>query len=240
MRPVLAIVLRGAAAAAVAGIGLAGAWMARDWLAERPLAGVVFTGETARVPAEGLDRLAARLAGRPAGEVALAEVREAVKRLPWVRDCTVRRRFPDTLEVAIEAHAPLARWDDTRLVSDRGEVFTAVFAGDLPRFEGPEAGAADMARAWPSLRDAAAPLGSPVKALRLDARRAWKVTLGSGLTIELGRGEAAARLSRFAAAWPAISAGVAPTHADLRYPNGFALRVPAAPAPKAPGKARRA
>lgn len=240
MRPALAIVLRGAAVAAVAGIALAGAWLARGWLDERPLAGVIFTGETARVPAEGLERLAAAIAGRPAGEVALADVREAVKRLPWVRECTVRRRFPDALEVAIEAHAPLARWDEGHLVSDRGEIFAAAFDGELPRFEGPEGAAAEMARAWPRLRDAATPLASPVKALRLDARRAWKLTLASGLTIELGRGEVEARLARFAAAWPAIAAGASPTHADLRYPNGFALRLPATPAPKAAAKARRA
>ena len=63
--------------------------------------------------------------------------------LPWVRD--VRRcaaRFPDALEVTFEAHEALARWDESRLVSARGEVFTADYEGGLPRFSGPEGTAA--------------------------------------------------------------------------------------------------
>lgn len=241
MRPAAARALRAAgglaALALVAGLGWAG-W---DLLARRPIVVVDFRGDTRRVPAGELDRLAAGLRGRAAREVALPAVREAVNRLPWVRDCSVRRRFPDALEVTIEAHAPLARWDDATLVSVRGEVFAAAYDGELPRFTGPEGTAAEMAAAWTRLREAAAPLASPVLELRLTPRRAWQARLASGLTIELGREDIVARLARFAALWPQLDeAAAAATHADLRYPNGFALRG-VAPAQKAPpARARRA
>lgn len=237
MKPGLAIALRGASGiAAVALLGGAG-WYGYDELARRPIADVRFTGDTARVAAADLDRLAAGLRGRQARDVALPAVREAVNRVPWVRDCAVRRRFPDSLEVVVETHKPLARWDDTRLVSERGEVFSAEYDGVLPSFAGPEGAAREIAAAWKGIERAASPLGSAVTELRLTQRRAWQARLASGLAIELGRADVEKRLARFAAAWPRIAADAAnATHADLRYPNGFALRgvapEPMKPAPK--------
>ena len=241
MRPAVAMALRATGGVLAVVLLAACAWFGYDLLAGRPIASVEFTGDVRRVPAAQLERLAAGLRGRQAREVAIASVREAVNRLPWVRDCAVRRRFPDALEVAIEAHVALARWGDTRLVSVRGEVFTAEFDGDLPRFDGPDGTAAEMAAAWESLRESAAPLGSPVVEVRLTPRRAWQVKLASGLAIDLGRSDIGARLGRFASVWTQIAEeAAAATHADLRYPNGFALRGVAPEATKAAPKGRRA
>jgi cell division protein FtsQ len=225
VKPALATALRAAGGLAAVALLSAGGWYGWDALARRPITAVRFVGETARVPAADLERLAAGIRGREARDVALPAVREAVKRLPWVRDCAVRSVFPGTLEVAIEAHVPLARWDEARLVSERGDVFVADYDGALPRFAGPEGAAAEMVAAWKAITRAAAGLGSPVAELRLSERRAWQAKLASGLVIELGRVDVPARLARFAAAWPQVAptAGKA-TRADLRYANGFALR----------------
>ena len=241
MKPALAIALRAASAMAALALLATAGWYGYEFLARRPIATVRFTGDTARVPAADLERLAAGLRGREAREVALPAVRDAVRRLPWVRDCSVRRVFPGALEVSVEAHAPLARWDEARLVSVRGEVFAADYDGALPRFTGPEGSAPEMAAAWKGIGAAAAALASPVAELRLSERRAWQARLASGLVIELGRAQVEARLARFAAAWPHIAAGAgAATHADLRYPNGFALRGVEADDRKTAPKGRRA
>jgi cell division protein FtsQ len=88
-----------------------------------------------------------------------------------------------------------------------------------------------MAREYPSLVARLAPLANPIAELRLSARGAWEAVLASGLTLELGRGEVGARVERFAAAWPQIAERNADTrYADLRYPNGFALRLTLSPA----------
>jgi cell division protein FtsQ len=239
--PRAALLLRAAgSAAAIAAFAGAG-WLGYDALARLPIASVRFTGDTARVSAAELERLAAGLRGRESREVALGAVRDAVKRLPWVRECAVRRVFPGALEVAIEAHVPLARWDETRLVSARGEVFAADLDGPLPRFAGPEGTAAEMAAAWEGIGRAAAPLATPVTELRLSERRAWQARLATGLVIELGRGEVEARLARFAAAWPLVAGSAAgATHADLRYPSGFALRGVAGEERRSAPKGRRA
>ena len=201
MRPAIAIALRATGGLAALALLAAAVWTGYDALARRPIAAVRFTGDTARVSAAELERLAAGLRGREARTVALADVRESVRRIAWVRDCAVRRVFPGTLDVAIEAHAPLARWDETRLVSVLGEVFAADHEGALPRFSGPEGSAAEMTATWAAIGRATAPLASPVAELRLSARRAWQARLASGLVLDLGRGDVEARLARFAAAW---------------------------------------
>lgn len=241
MKPALAIALRAASGLAAVALLAGSAWYGYDALARRPVATVRFTGDVVRVPVADLDRLAAGIRGRESREVALVAVRDAVKRLPWVRDCSVRRVFPGALEVSIEAHVPLARWDEARLVSVRGEVFAADFDDALPRFAGPEGTAPEMAAAWKEIGRAAVPLASPVAELRLSQRRAWQAKLASGLVIELGRGDIEARLARFAAAWPHIAGAMgAATHADLRYPNGFALRGAASGGRSSAPKGRRA
>lgn len=243
MNPTLATGLRAAGGLAVAaGLGAAG-WAGWGALAGQPLASVRYTTTPSRVDPADLERLAAGLRGRPVRDVPLSEVRAALRSISWVREATVRWQFPAGLEIAIEEHEPLARWDAERLVSVRGEVFAAVAPEGLPRLAGPEGSAIVVAQAWPRLRAAAAPLGSPVTELRLNPRGAWQLKLESGLTVDLGRTDPEARLARFARAWPALPENAAAArHADLRYPNGFALRgLPAAekqaPAPRPPRRA---
>jgi cell division protein FtsQ len=144
-----------------------------------------------------------------------------------VREASVRREFPDTVEIAFETHDVLARWGDRALVSSRGAVFTAPFTGSLPRFRGPDNAAPVMAAEYPVVANALAPLAAHVTELRLSPRGGWHVVLDSGLELELGRGrgEITPRIARFVAAWPKLAAqGVETKFVDLRHANGFAVR----------------
>jgi cell division protein FtsQ len=215
-----------ATSAAVVAIALAaGAWYAFESISTQPIRDVTFAGDLARVPRADLDAFANSVRGASPAGASLAAVREAARRIPWVRDASVRRRFPDGVQVTIEAYEPLARWGDAGLVSTKGEVFDAEYAGFLPRFSGPDGSAAQVAAMYPAIARALAPLASAVTDVNFSPRGAWQVVLESGLTLEVGRADVQARLQRFAAAWPQLaSAGVASRHADLRYANGFALR----------------
>ena len=213
---------------ALAALG-GGAWYAYDLASTQPIDSVIFTGDTARIASTDLDRLAAGVKALPPGGATLVAVRDAAKRVAWVREATARRQFRGGVEVRLEAYQPLARWTEGRLVSVVGEVFAAAYDGKLPRFTGPDGSAAEMAREYPALASALAPLDSPIAELRLSARGAWEVSLDSGLVLELGRGDRVARIERFVAAWPQISRDTPPKYADLRYPNGFALKRPRDP-----------
>jgi cell division protein FtsQ len=208
---------------ALAALG-GGAWYAYEAASTQPIRSVTFSGDTARIAPADLDRLAAAVQALPPGGATLVAVREAAKRVAWVREASARRRFPGGIDVRLEAYEPLARWTEGRLVTATGELFAAAYEGKLPRFTGPDGAASEMAREYPALAKALEPLGSSVADLKLSARGAWEVSLDSGLVLELGRGDRVARIERFVAAWPQISRDAAPKYADLRYPNGFALK----------------
>ena len=226
-------VLPALAAGGVAFLLAAGGWSGFAALATRPVKDVVLGGDLDRLPRDVVDEFARELGRRTVG-TSLDSVRENAKRIPWVRDASVRRRYPDTVEVRFEAYRALARWNDTRLVSDAGEIFAADAPGDLPRFHGADGTAPMVVRAWPDLVRWLAPVGA-VTEVWLSPRGAWEVALASGLRIALGRENLQARAERFAAAWTQVAArGVDTKYADLRYPNGFALRQPATVSPTLP------
>jgi len=213
-----------AASAGAAAVFAGAAWYGYDTIAKWPVTRVAFAGSIERIPPEALEALAGGIRSAPA-PVSLASVRDAARRLPWVREASVRRRFPDAVEVTFETHEPLARWNDAALVSKRGEVFAADYDLPLPRFRGADDAAPAMARRYAAMAAALAPLESAIAELRLSPRGAWQVKLESGLELEVGRGDVEPRLARFVGAWPQLAArGVAPQHVDLRYPNGFAVR----------------
>lgn len=159
----------------------------------------------------------------------LDQARHSFEKLPWVRRVGVRRHFPWQLDVELEEHVALARWNGTALVNTEGEVFSATDAEVLPEFTGPEGAAAEMTRRYARFSEMLAPLGLGVAQVTLSSRYAWQLRLKDGLVVELGREQMEERLARFAAAYPQYVAAMksAAKYVDLRYRNGFAARMAA-------------
>lgn len=164
----------------------------------------------------------------------LDHARRALIAVPWIRTVGLRRLWPHHLEVTVEEHEPLARWNDSDLVNTRGEVFSADWNDELPLLAGPTGRAAEVAtqyRAWSAV---IAPLEMDVAEVRLSARGSWLLRATAperALILELGREEPEQRLARFVAAHSRTvgalaRAGTRIEQVDLRYRNGFAVRVP--------------
>jgi cell division protein FtsQ len=159
-----------------------------------------------------------------------ARVRAALEQLPWVRSVSVRRVWPARLEVTLEEHVPLARWGDDALVNTYGERFNGRSEQALPVLLGPAGTEAEVAQRYARFARLVAPLGGELERVVLTPRYAWQLQLAGGLHIMLGRDADAgeSRLTRFVDAYSATLGKIAGRHeyVDLRYPNGFALRVP--------------
>lgn len=156
----------------------------------------------------------------------LERLRNAFALLPWVRNSSVRRVWPDRLEVAIEEHRVLARWGERALVNSYGEVYAAASDLHLPVFNGPEGTSHEVTERYGEFSEILRPLSRRVRELHLSDRRAWTVSLDDGMLLELGREHAHERLSRFVSAYPKAIASlrVLPKRVDLRYQNGFAVQ----------------
>lgn len=211
-----------------------GGWYGYLAVLAQPFNRVLLAGELDRLKRADLEALSrsVRAADRPT----LEAVREAARKVPWVRDASVRRRYPDAVEITFEVFRAHARWNDHQLVNDRGEIFVAEdVTGKLARLRGPDGSSQLMATELPQVIAALAPLGSPLTELRLSPRGAWEAVLEGGMIVAMGRGDWRPRTHRFVAAWPGVSESArASRYADLRYPNGFALRRAASLTPALP------
>jgi cell division protein FtsQ len=168
----------------------------------------------------------------------LAAVRARLEQVTWVRQVDARRVWPDRIEVRLEEHVAFARWGDSGLVNSFGEPFAAAMESAalarLPRFAGPAGTEGEVARRFRRFAELLAAIGNAPERVVLTPRHAWQIRTATGLDLELGRDGAEPveqRLARFVAAYPDSlgrlpqASGETRRHADLRYPNGFALRV---------------
>ena len=170
--------------------------------------------------------------------------RAAFESVPWVRRAVVRRVWPNGLAVALEEHHAAALWQgeggSERLVNSHGEVFDANL-GDvedelLMTLSGPSGSSQAMLSMQRRLAETLSPIDARIEILRLSSRGSWRAELDSGAAIELGRGleaEVVGRAARFVRTLGQVqqrfaSAGAGPRAllaADLRHPDGYALRL---------------
>lgn len=227
--------LNGTASALFALAALIGLFAASQWVLRSslfPLREVSLLGDfrhTQHADVEGAART--RISGG-FFSVNLEDVRATFERFPWVRRVDVRRVWPDGLEVSIEEHVALAEWAGGGLINTQGERFAAASEERLPAFSGPPGSESEVTRRYRIFSALLAPLGASLVRLTLTPRFAWEMRLDSGLQVVLGRdvqGDSVeARLARFVGAYPQTLGRVRgrPEYVDLRYPNGFALRLP--------------
>lgn len=159
--------------------------------------------------------------------VDLSRIRSDVEALPWVARAEVRREWPDAIHLRIVEHRPVARWNESSLFSDRGEVF-AVSGSDgmqgLARLAGPESRRAEVLENWQRMRAELGGIGLDIHSLTLDERGAWTLTLANGTEVVLGRQKLDERLTRFIGVYEELAGGEQrPRRVDMRYTNGLAV-----------------
>jgi cell division protein FtsQ len=187
--------------------------------------------------------------------VDLPAVQRVFEAQPWVRRAVVQREFPSRLRVILEEHQPAAYWGQEQgtdqgagaqaLLNRQGEVFEAnldeVETENLPRLDGPVARAAEVLSMQRDVAPLLAAQGLRTASLVLTPRGNWQLgvrqlapaPVGGAALIELGGGDAPevkARLQRFLDTAAQVAAHhrrdlTALESADLRYAQGYALRL---------------
>ncbi|HEX2530035.1 MAG TPA: cell division protein FtsQ/DivIB [Burkholderiaceae bacterium] len=217
----------------------AGLW----WAAQRPMftLGIIRIESATGAPLRHISRSTIRSTAIPRIKgnfftANLDTVRLAFETVPWVRKASVRREWPNKLVVTLEEHTPLGTWgDDGRLLSVKGDVFTANLAeaeedGKLAEFSGPDGSEKEVMVRYNELREWFAPINLTPEALWLSGRYAWTVRLNNGMTMQLGREQTRLtlkeRVDRFVKVYPQLMARVHDRieRVDMRYPNGLALK----------------
>lgn len=158
----------------------------------------------------------------------LERTRESFQKLPWARNVSVRRQWPDQIIVVVEEHEALARWGNLALVNRQGEIFHAASDADLPVFYGPGDGVMEVTKGYGLYSQVLNQANIKIEQVILSPRRAWEIKTDKDMTIMLGRVDVEERLERFVLAYNHTinKLKVKLQYVDLRYPNGFAVRKP--------------
>ncbi len=169
----------------------------------------------------------------------LDAARQAFEALPWVRQATVRRLWPNRLVVHLVEHVPAASWNGQRVLNIHGELFPVRPWPGLPRIHAPEGMQREVSRRLAEFHRLLAPAGWRIASLQVSPRYAWRLTVEGRpagampdapvqplhVSLDLGRERMAERIGRFVTFYEAAALSVgAVTQIDLRYPNGFAVR----------------
>ncbi len=196
------------------------------------------------VEALGLQEVTQTVSDKVEGNLLTVDIegiKNAVKAISWIKDVEVIRLWPDSLYINVIRHKAIAIWDDGRLVSNAGVLFSSNDEPidnlvKMPTFGGDPQYVAEMVRMYPSFQKEAAKIGSRVKAVNVTFRGSWSVTLDSdyfeALTVELGRALVSNgpvmrltqvmdnfdRVCEMMHGWPA--------RIDARYRNAFAAKLP--------------
>jgi len=157
-------------------------------------------------------------------------LQKAFMELPWVRSVKISRDWPPSLNILLEEHKPLASWGEAALVNTNGEIFHAIIDNTrLPVFTGPDKSNHLVTRQYHIFNKLLQTTGYSIAEIALTPRHAWHIRLNTGTWLRLGRKQIIRRLKRYAAIhaqyhenldWYGNSAYV-----DLRYANGFAVRI---------------
>lgn len=160
--------------------------------------------------------------------VHMEQLEQELEKLAWVRQASVKRNWPDTLNVKILQHTPIARWGDMGLMNTYGDLF---FPNDievyqsLPMLYGEEVRAKELARTFENSMQQLKPLGLHLRGMFEDERQSKHLVLSDGLVISIGDGDVSKKIKRFITAYEQyLTENLNEVKkVDLRYTNGLAV-----------------
>jgi len=220
----------------VLGIMIFGGLVVLKWMNDAsrlPLSRLVVTGETHYTTHDDI-RQAILSLGAPGTFMSqdVNIIQQQIERLPWIKQVSVRKQWPDELKIHLVEYVPVARWNDVHMVDADGVSFSlpASHIGKeaMPMLYGPEGSEKEVLAGYHSMGDVLKANKFTLKVASMTARRSWQLVTSDDVRIELGRGEPMKRLNRFIELYPALQQQGQNEHnrisyVDLRYDSGAAV-----------------
>lgn len=161
--------------------------------------------------------------------VSVEHIKESLAQFPWVADATVRLVWPNQIIIQITEKIPLARWNDDKVLSTAGQLFSPArdtYPTDIPQFVGPEGMQLKMLENYIQVNKALAPLHFKITEFEVSPAHVWSLTLNNGIKVNIGHKDILTRVSDFVKVYSKIIGSRASevSSVDLRYSNGLAVR----------------
>ncbi len=160
--------------------------------------------------------------------VDVQQLRSSVKQLPWVRKATVKRIWPDVINISIKEQTAVARWGMKSLLNKNGQLFkpdNIKKFQQLPVLKGPVGSEKVLLSEMQEMSSALIKQGLELAEFHVNERRSWKLKLANKVEIRLGSNQPKKKFERFLKTFALIGEEQIKkvSRVDLRYANGYAL-----------------
>lgn len=147
---------------------------------------------------------------------------------PWIDSVSVKRVWPDAVDISVVEQYPIVRWGDKGLLNRSGVLFSPDNVEDfrmLPLIQGPKGYETRLLEIMRELEVDLAGHDLHLLEFKVNERRSWDIVLQNGIEIKLGRNGQLKNFQRFLRTLDTLGQDKIPLIAkvDLRYPNGFAI-----------------
>ena len=195
-----------------------------------PVHSVRIGGEFVRVPKADIERAVAPLLSPRMVGIDVDALRRAALAVPGVREATVRRVWPNRLEILVVEHVAVARWAGGGYFGSDGTHFTPGGGGvadSLPVLTAPPGSQRRVLDLHVALERVLAPIGLPIAATDLTVRGVLHAALRDGPRLVMRPDAVERNVEVYADALARVLAGRLHEveRVDLRYPTGFAVRM---------------
>jgi len=195
---------------------------------DQPITSITIEGSFQRVSALQIEEAVSDELETGFFSAHLKTIQNRIVELEWIDQASVARRWPGTLVISVSEQIPAAIWGNSGLLNTRGELFVTDarhIPVELPRLSGPDGQSSTVAQRYLVMREKLIPFGLDLRQVELDARGAWRMRLGDGVDIRLGRRDVDARAQLFldVAANIISSREAEIAFVDMRYSNGFTI-----------------
>ena len=198
--------------------------------AKFPINEIGIKGEYGNVNKSQVDLIKNKFIRKNFFGLSLEETRVAFKKLPWVRDVSIRRDWNKSgLIVEIESHKPIARWGNRGLVNTFGEIFHAAYDDKLPLFLGPDEFVEEMTVKYRQMNKILEKELMQIVTISLSNRLSWEIYTNNNMRFFLGKekdSNIVKRLNILIENYQIILSKSKSRieYVDLRYKDGFAVK----------------
>lgn len=164
-------------------------------------------------------------------------IQKKIEQLPWINKVSIRKRWPDTLQINIVEYIPIAYWNDNLVISTTGTIIRIPNLKEIyknkniwiPVLYGPDNKAQDVLSNYLIFREILQSNTFHIKSAKMDIRGAWQLALTEGICLKLGKDNVIERLRYFIKIYPILFQKIheknqCVDYIDLRYRSGFAVK----------------
>ncbi|CAA2929159.1 Cell division protein FtsQ [Arsenophonus endosymbiont of Bemisia tabaci Q2] len=156
-------------------------WMVLNWMKDvnrLPIPKLVITGERLYTRDDNVRKaiLALGMLGTFM-TIDINAIQNQIKTMPWIRQVTLRKQWPDELKIHLVEYKPYAKWNDTFFINAEGSFFSLPallnVKGNFLMLYGPQGSQKEVLEMYRVMEQKLAPHNFSIKSVSMTARRAW-------------------------------------------------------------------